>query len=1141
MIAPLLMGLGGLIATLTWAKNSKITGTSHALPPGAPGSTTIVPNVFAPPAPDASPDTPLLQANAPLISAMTDWLNAHTTPAEQEIVKQHFLAMSAAKPGAVTINDFCGVLNGVIDQGRMAEMVKQFPQLSACPTAVPPAGPNAAPAVHPVAPSITPGTPAPPPTTPVAVKPGVPQGPAAVVTQPVHTTYQPASDTNTPIPMAMGVNLVLAAQLAPILEANIKAKKYDYDRMLCTRFQIAAGLKGDGIYAGRTQGALSYFLHRVAPKALFEPLLLQSYVPPQGAALPTAAQIQAPLPQHAGYDVNLAKALAPQVEADLIKNKAKYDRLLMTRFQVAAGVKGDGQYGGYSQGALSYFLGHLAPKALVAPLTMKPYNGPTYNTPSLTPMKPAVSTTPVATAVPNAAPATLPAAPPKTPAPNPSVAAPVAANLGMDLVLAAQLAPLCEYSLVHMGAKYDKPLLTRFQIAAGLSGDGKYGGYTAGTLAYFLGRPAPGPLVSPLTVTHYAPPVGVPLPTAAQVAGPIPPHAGYNPSLAQQMAAAVATNITQKKAAYDRYFITRFQVAAGLLGDGEYGGRSAGALGYFLGATPPKPLVTPLLVQPYNGPTYNTPTMPGVPATSISSTTPVQPKPAVQATALTATQAATLLRDYLIKTSDFGSKAAPSSTVKTYQAPLGVTPDGIVGDKTRAAAAKQGIVLPVPGAPAVATTAAPTEADLLKSRPSALLAVRSTEAPTVPGAVAGADLQLSPLTDAQKLDFVTRMKAWSSKINVMDEVRLYKAMIDLAKEKNVTLSMPLSYDQLTQVFHDPQVACALLQKSLPQPYITTLLKIPTMAAKWALFCAQKLVMPGGFPKGLWDSATEAERKQIVLNWYPGVKVVAPSKPVVATQTPATAMPGQGYGAQLEGYYQAFLRGTPPPPYLLADFTARRDCEAHGGKLVPGPGANSTSQNYMCQLPDGRQVSPASLRALVFIVPPALGQRMDDWAKVHLSTAEITKMQQLRGTTPQNQVTNKMLCDWSILAMSKPNFLAFAQAFPEVACAIPVTAPVAHPATPAAVVTHPAVAPAAAPTGYNPTLARTLARQVVTDVRSKSYNYSRQLVGQFQQAAGIKADGIYGGQTVGALKFYGADRAPKALFSPTAEVPYTPPA
>jgi murein L,D-transpeptidase YcbB/YkuD len=113
---------------------------------------------------------------------------------------------------------------------------------------------------------------------------------------------------------------------------------------------------------------------------------------------------------------------------------------------------------------------------------------------------------------------------------------------------------------------------------------------------------------------------------------------------------------------------------------------------------------------------------------------------------------------------------------------------------------------------------------------------------------------------------------------------------------------------------------------------------------------------------------------------------------------------------------------------------------------------------------------------------------------------------------------------------------------------PLTPATAKPAvpTPAAPVVHPSAVqaptmPTSVPTGYNPTLARTLARQVVTDVRSKSYNYNRTLVSQFQAAAGIKVDGIYGGSTVGAMKYFGADRAPKALFAPYGEVPYTPPA
>lgn len=75
-----------------------------------------------------------------------------------------------------------------------------------------------------------------------------------------------------------------------------------------------------------------------------------------------------------------------------------------------------------------------------------------------------------------------------------------------------------------------------------------------------------------------------------------------------------------------------------------------------------------------------------------------------------------------------------------------------------------------------------------------------------------------------------------------------------------------------------------------------------------------------------------------------------------------------------------------------------------------------------------------------------------------------------------------------------------------------------------------------PAGYNLVTAKTLAPQVNSDL-AKKYNYSRPLLKQFQTAAGIAADGIYGGGARGALIFFGIPNAPPALFKPTATAPY----
>lgn len=90
----------------------------------------------------------------------------------------------------------------------------------------------------------------------------------------------------------------------------------------------------------------------------------------------------------------------------------------------------------------------------------------------------------------------------------------------------------------------------------------------------------------------------------------------------------------------------------------------------------------------------------------------------------------------------------------------------------------------------------------------------------------------------------------------------------------------------------------------------------------------------------------------------------------------------------------------------------------------------------------------------------------------------------------------------------------------------------------------AASPAPSSSAFNPTLARTLALQVEKNLRNPPakniYNYDRKLMAQFQKAAGIAQDGIYGGGTRAALMYYGATNAPAALFAPKTGT-YKPPA
>ncbi|HKY36467.1 MAG TPA: hypothetical protein VJN18_11040 [Polyangiaceae bacterium] len=93
-----------------------------------------------------------------------------------------------------------------------------------------------------------------------------------------------------------------------------------------------------------------------------------------------------------------------------------------------------------------------------------------------------------------------------------------------------------------------------------------------------------------------------------------------------------------------------------------------------------------------------------------------------------------------------------------------------------------------------------------------------------------------------------------------------------------------------------------------------------------------------------------------------------------------------------------------------------------------------------------------------------------------------------------------------------------------------------PAEPAPAIAAPATGPQP-PAGFDAKKARNMAKQVTANIDSKGKNYSNSLLREFQKAAGITADGLYGGGSRGALIFYGIARPPQPLFKPTATAPY----
>lgn len=82
----------------------------------------------------------------------------------------------------------------------------------------------------------------------------------------------------------------------------------------------------------------------------------------------------------------------------------------------------------------------------------------------------------------------------------------------------------------------------------------------------------------------------------------------YDEDTAAALAPKVAANIAANKYDYSRALLKQFQAAVGLTADGAYGGTSAGAIRYFTGKAPPRPLFKPLTEQPYAPPAADEPT-----------------------------------------------------------------------------------------------------------------------------------------------------------------------------------------------------------------------------------------------------------------------------------------------------------------------------------------------------------------------------------------------------------------------------------------------------------------------------------------------------------------------------------------------------
>lgn len=80
-----------------------------------------------------------------------------------------------------------------------------------------------------------------------------------------------------------------------------------------------------------------------------------------------------------------------------------------------------------------------------------------------------------------------------------------------------------------------------------------------------------------------------------------------------------------------------------------------------------------------------------------------------------------------------------------------------------------------------------------------------------------------------------------------------------------------------------------------------------------------------------------------------------------------------------------------------------------------------------------------------------------------------------------------------------------------------------------------------PAGYDPAKARARARAIAAHLAKKGpASYSRVELRTWQTHAGLRADGLYGGSSRGALVYYGVSDPPRPFSAPVATLPYVPP-
>jgi hypothetical protein len=115
-----------------------------------------------------------------------------------------------------------------------------------------------------------------------------------------------------------------------------------------------------------------------------------------------------------------------------------------------------------------------------------------------------------------------------------------------------------------------------------------------------------------------------------------------------------------------------------------------------------------------------------------------------------------------------------------------------------------------------------------------------------------------------------------------------------------------------------------------------------------------------------------------------------------------------------------------------------------------------------------------------------------------------------------------------------------QPLPAQPVVMPMPALIAQPAAVMTPTPGPTTTQAVPPAGFNPSAAKAQAARVAANLRKGRDQYSRATLNAWQRLAGIAADGIYGGESAGALAWYlqgTPDVAPRPFFKPTTLQPY----